>query len=203
MPFTADVGNRWQFNLAPTVAFFKDESAEFFRRLPNDNESFGTVLGLAGAVSYQLNPRLFVFGDVFLPLTGNNSINRDSGKLDKEIAYNAGIRYLTNPRLALDLYATNTAASFAPLSLTVDRDFVGLGANLVFMPDVFSANRKYSDTFSATLTDTESLTTDGLAFFDGDTIPSGKLALQLQGGSQGVLTAIRYGLLKDLEGEFS
>ncbi len=208
VPFTADVGDceasckhRWQFNLAPTVAFFKDESAEFFRRLPNDNDSsFGTVLGLGGAVSYQVNPRLFIFGDVFLPLTGNNSINRDSGKAAKAIAYNAGLRYLTNPRLALDLYATNTAASFAPLSLTADKDFVGLGANLVFMPDVFSANRQYSDTFSATLTDTESLTTDGLAFFDGGTIPSGKLALQLQGGSQGILTAIRYGLLKDFEG---
>ncbi len=201
VPFTADVGNRWQFNISPTVVFFKDESAEFFRRLPDDNESsFGTVLGLGGAVSYQVNPRLFIFSDVFLPLTGNNSINRDSGKPAKAIAYNAGLRYLTNPRLALDLYASNTAASFAPLSLTADKDFVGLGANLVFMPDVFSANRKYSDTFSATSTNTESFTIDGLAFFDGGTIPSGKLALQLQGGSQGILTAIGYGLLKDLEG---
>ena len=216
VPFTANVGDcgcqaspkdsascrhRWQFNISPTVAFFKDKSAEFFHRLPDDNESsFGTVLGLGGAVSYQINPRLFIFSDVFLPLTGNNSINRDSGKPAKAIAYNAGLRYLTNPRLALDLYASNTAASFAPLSLTADKDFMGLGANLVFMPDVFSANRKYSNTFSATSTDTESFTSDGLAFFDGGTIPSGKLALQLQGGSQGILTAIRYGLLKDLEG---
>ncbi len=201
VPFTVDVGNRWQFNISPTVAFFKNKSAEFFRRLPDDNESsFGTVLGLGGAVSYQVNPRLFIFSDVFLPLTGNNSINRDSGKPAKAIAYNAGIRYLTNPRLALDLYASNTAASFAPLSLTADKDFVGLGANLVFMPDIFSANRQYSDTFSATSTNTESFTIDGLAFFDGGTIPSSKLALQLQGGSQGILTAVRYGLLKDLEG---
>lgn len=201
VPFTVDLGDRWQFNISPTVAFFKDKSAEFFRRLPDDNESsFGTVLGLGGAVSYQVNPRLFIFSDVFLPLTGNNSINRDSGKPAKAIAYNAGIRYLTNPRLALDLYASNTAASFAPLSLTADKDFVGLGANLVFMPDVFSANRQYSDTFSATSTNTESFTIDGLAFFDGGTIPSSTLALQLQGGSQGILTAIRYGLLKDLEG---
>ena len=201
VPFTADLGDRWQFNLAPTVAFFKDKSAEFFRRLPDDNDSsFGTVLGLSGAVSYQVNPKLFIFSDVFLPLTGNNSINRDSGKPAKAIAYNAGLRYLTNPRLALDLYASNTAASFAPLSLTADRDFVGLGVNLVFMPDVFSANRQYSDTFSATSTDTGFFTIDGLAFFDGGTIPSNKLALQLQGGSQGILTAVRYGLLKDLEG---
>ncbi|MGF1587692.1 MAG: hypothetical protein ACFCU7_00340 [Pleurocapsa sp.] len=199
-PVTADVGDRWQFNLSPTVAFFKDESAVFFHRLPDDEDSsFGTVLGIGGAVSYQVSSRLLIFSDVFLPLTGNNSINRDSGKPDQAIAYNAGLRYLTNPRLALDLYATNTFASFAPLSLTADRDFMGLGANLVFMPDVVPANRQYSDRFETTQTDRELITKDGLAFFDGGTLPSGQLAVQLQAGSQGVLTAIRYGLLKDLE----
>ncbi|HEY9767722.1 MAG TPA: hypothetical protein V6C71_04335 [Coleofasciculaceae cyanobacterium] len=199
-PISADVGDRWQFNLAPTMAFFKDESAVFFHRLPDDQDSsFGTVLGIGGAVSYRVSSKLFIFSDVFLPLTGNNSINRDSGKPDRAIAYNAGLRYLTNPRLALDLYATNTFASFAPLSLTADRDFMGLGANLVFMPDVVPANRQYSDFKEAPQTEKESITRDGLAFFDGGTLPSGKLAVQLQGGSQGVLTAIRYGLLKDLE----
>ena len=201
IPFTANVGERWQFNFAPTVAFFRDESAVFFRRLPDDDESsFGTVLGLGGGVSYKIDSRLFIFSDVFLPLTGNNSINRDSGEPDQAIVYNAGLRYLTNPRLALDIYATNTFASYAPLSLTADRDFVGLGANLVFMPDIFSANRRYGESFGETQPDTKSLTTDGLAFFDGGTLPSGKFLFQLQGGSQGVLTAIRYGLLKDFEG---
>lgn len=201
LPFTADIGDRWQFNLAPTVAFFRDESAVFFRRLPDDDESsFGTVLGLGGGVSYQVNPKLFIFSDVFLPLTGNNSINRDSGKPDKAIAYNAGLRYLTNPRLALDLYASNTFASFAPLSLTADRDFLGLGAKLVFMPDVIKANRRYGDRFLPTTANITFLTTDGFAFFDGGILPSGKSAFHLQNGSQGILTAMRYGLLKDFEG---
>jgi hypothetical protein len=200
VPFTADLGDRWQVNLTPTVAFFKDESAVFYQRLPDDQESsFGTVLGLGGAVSYQVSSKLYIFSDVFLPLTGNNSINRDSGKPDKAIAYNAGIRYLANPRLALDLYATNTAASFAPLSLTADRDFMGLGANLVFMPDAFPANRRYSDRFFPTTANLTFLTTDGLAFFDGGIVPSGKFAFDLQTGSQGILTAIRYGFLKDFE----
>ena len=198
IPFTADVGDRWQFNLSPTVAFFKDESAVFFRRLPDDDGSFGTVFGLNGGVSFKINSRLFIFSDVFLPLTGNNSINRDSGEPDRAIAYNAGLRFLTNPRLALDLYATNTFASYAPLSLTADRDFVGLGANLVFMPDAIIANRRYRDDTSSA--DTKFFTTDGLAFFDGGTIPSGEFSFHLQGGSQGILTALRYGVLKDFEG---
>ena len=200
VPFTANVGDRWQFSFSPTVAFFKDDGAAFFRRLPNDDDSsFGTVFGLGGGVSYQVNSKLSLVSDVFLPLTGNNSINRTSGEPDKTIVYNAGFRYLTNPQLALDIYATNTFASFAPLSLTGDRDFLGLGANVVFMPDIVPANRKYGDR-SNRVKEQESLTTDGVAFFDGGTLPSGKLALNLQGGSQGVLTAIRYGLLDDFEG---
>ena len=196
VPFTANVGDRWQFNIIPTVAFFKDESAVFFRRIPGSDDSFGTVFGLGGGVSYKINSKLFILGDVFLPLTGNNSINRGSGKPDKAIAYNVGFRYLTNPRLAVELYATNTFASYAPLSLTADRDFLGLGASVVFMPDLVAANRKYGVQGS---NDTELITRDGLAYFDGGTLPSGKLALQLQGGNQGVLTALRYGVLKDFE----
>ena len=200
VPFTADVGDRWQFSFSPTLAFFKDDTAGFFSRLPaDDSSSFGTVFGFGGGVSYQINDQLSFVSDVFLPLTGNNSINRGSGEPDRAIAYNAGFRYLTNPQLALELYATNTFASFAPLSLTADRDFLGLGANIVFMPDVFTANRQYGDRDNLEK-EIESLTTDGLAFFDGGTLPSGKLALNLQGGSQGVLTAVRYGLLKDFEG---
>ena len=196
VPFTAEVGDRWQFNISPTVAFFKDESAVFFHRLPNDEDnSFGTVFGLGGGVKYRINSRLFVLGDVFLPLTGNNSINRGSGEPDRAIAYNAGFRYLTNPRLALDLYATNTFASFAPLSLTADRDFMGLGVNLVFMPDLIPANRRYREHSPLS----ESFTTDSVAFFDGGVLPSGKIALQVQGGSQGILTAFRYGALQDFE----
>lgn len=201
VPFTTNIGDRWQFNISPTAAFFRDESAVFFSRLPDDEESsFGTVLGLGGAASYRVSSKLLIFSDVFIPLTGNNSINRGSGEPDKAIAYNAGLRFLTNPRLAIDLYATNTAASYAPLSLTADRDFLGLGANIVFLPDLFTANRRIKDNFGQTQTDKEIFTTDGIAFFDGGTIPSGKLSLQLQGGSQGLLTAVRYGLLKDFEG---
>ncbi len=198
-PYTAQIGDRWQFNISPTVAFFKDKSAVFFHRLPNDEDSsFGTVFGLGGGVTYQLNSRLFVLGDVFVPLTGNNSISRDSGQSERAIAYNAGLRYLTTSQLALDLYITNTFASFAPLSLTADRSFMGIGANLVFMPDLVGANRPGDSSNSSEKA--ESLTTDGLAFFDGGTLPSGKLAVQLQGGSQGILTAVRYGLLKEFEG---
>ena len=196
MPFSTQISDRWQFHISPTVAFFKAESAVFFHRLPNDNQnSFGTVLGLGGGVTYQISDRFVLISDVFVPFTGNNSINRDSGQPDQAIAYNAGFRFLANPRLVLDIYGTNTFARFAPLSLTADRDFLGLGANLTFMPDAISANRQYVLKSS----ENELFTTDGFAFFDGSTIPNGKLKLELQGGNQGFLTSLRYGVLEDFE----
>ncbi|MDJ0535267.1 MAG: DUF5777 family beta-barrel protein [Xenococcaceae cyanobacterium MO_207.B15] len=200
VPFTAEVGKKWQFTISPTVAFFNEKNAGFFHRLPIDDPGeFGTVFGITGAVSYEINPRLFIWGDAFIPVSGNNSISRESGKPDTAIAYNAGFRYLINPRLALDFYASNTFGSFAPLSLTADRDLVAFGTNLKFMPDLFAANRKYSDRFNNTEEVITPLTTDGLAFFDGGTTPSGQFIFNLQGGSQGILTALRYGILKDLE----
>ncbi|VEP15699.1 conserved hypothetical protein [Hyella patelloides LEGE 07179] len=201
IPYTAEVGNKWQFTISPTVAFFNDKNAGFFHRLPGEDEEFGTVFGFAGGIAYEINPRLFIWGDVFVPLTGNNSISRSSGEPDTAIAYNSGIRYLVNPRLALDVYASNTFGSFGPLSLTADRDLIALGTNLTFMPDVVAANRKYSDRFNEESQDIVTpLTTDGLAFFDGGVVSSQDFIFNFQLGSQGILTALRYGFLKDFEG---
>ena len=204
LPFTATVGDKSQLTISPTIAFFSDDSAVFYHRLPNDNEnSFGTTVGFTGAVSHSLSPRLAIWGDAFIPITGNNSISRESGKPDRAIAYNAGLRYLFNPRLAMDLYASNTQGSIGPLALTGDRDLVSFGTNLIFMPDLFAANRRQPDRFSESGQNNSTPTpvvNSGIAFFDGGTLDSGQFLVNLQGGSQGVLTALRYGFLKDFEG---
>jgi hypothetical protein len=202
IPYTTDVGSKWQFTISPTIAFFDDENAAFFYSPPGEEDAqFGTVFGLTGAFAYEINPRLFIWGDVFVPLTGNNSVSRDSGKPDEAIAYNSGIRYLINPRLALDVYASNTFGSYGPLNLTADRDLMAFGTNLRFMPDLVGGNQKYSDRFNQKYRDTVTpLTTDGLAFFDGGVVSPQDFILNFQVGSQGILTALRYGFVKDLEG---
>lgn len=197
-PYTAQMG-KWQFTISPTVAFFNDRNAGFFHRIPGEDEEFGTVFGLTGSAAYEINPRLFIWGDVFAPFTGNNSVSRSSGKPDTAIAYNGGIRYLVNPRLALDIYASNTFGSYGPISLTADRDLVALGTNLTFMPDFIGANRKYGDRFDEEDSVVTPLTTDGLAFFDGGVVSPQDFVWHFQAGNQGILTALRYGFVKDLE----
>ncbi len=201
LPLTATVKDRWQFTVSPTVAFFPDSNAVFIPRLPTANPgSFGTTLGVSGAVSYQVHPRLTLWGDAFVPFTGNNSFNRDTGLPAKAIAYNAGLRYFLNPSLGVDVFASNTFGSKGPLALTADRDLTALGVRVTSLPSVFAANRRYADSFKQDRDGQDSpITTDGLAFFDGGTVPSQKFLFNLQGGGQGILTALRYGVTKDFE----
>lgn len=201
-PFTAQINDRLNLTVSPTFAFFPEDSALFLHRPPTANPgAFGTTFGLTGAVSFQITPRVVLWGEAFFPFAGNNSINRNSGLPAKALAFNAGVRYLVNPRLGIDLYATNSFGSLGPLALTADHENIGFGANLVFMPGIIPANRKnYPNNFKGQFNQKDSpLTTDGLGFFDGGTVPAGKFLFQTQGGSGGVMSAIRYGVLKDLE----
>ncbi len=201
-PFTFKVNPRLNVTASPTFAFFPADSALFLSRLPlPDSGSFGTTFGLTGAVSYQLNPRLLLWGDAFFPFVGNNSISSSSGNPAKALAFNAGIRYLLTPRLGVDIFATNTFGTFGPISLTADRDNIGFGAGLVFMPGAVPANdENYPNNFKGQFNQADTpLTTDGLGFFDGGTVPAGKFLAQFQGGSNGVMTALRYGATRNLE----
>jgi hypothetical protein len=200
VPFTAQLEN-WELTISPTVAFFPQSSALFLFRPPiEDPGSFGTTFGFTGAISYQVSPRLLLWGDAFLPLTGNNSINRDSGKPARTVGYNAGFRYLVNPRVALDVFASNTLGSKGALSLTADRDFVALGAGVTFMPDFIGANRTYPDSFQPQFAGASTpVKSYGLGLFDRETLNSGQFALDVKGGSNGIFGALSYGFLKDLE----
>lgn len=195
LPFSAAIGDRWRFTISPTLAFFDDESASFYHRLPIDDPgSFGTTFGFAGAISFAVTPKFILWGDAFVPVTGNNSISRESGKPDTAIAFNAGLRYLVNPQLAIDVFASNTQGNKGPLALTADRDLVSFGAGVVFMPNFIGANRRNRESQESPLT------TDGLGFLDGGVLNSGQFQLNLQAGIPGISTAIRYGFVEDFEG---
>jgi hypothetical protein len=199
-PFTAFVDDRWQLTISPTLAFFPDNSALYWQVLPIDNPgSFGTTFGFTGAVSYQISPRLTLWGDLFVPVTGNNSISRESGRPEQAIAYNAGVRYLVNPRLGIDVFASNTLGSKGPLALTADRALTAFGAGIVLMPDFIAANRRYADSFNPAAEKETPLKIYGLGLFDRDVLNNGQFLGSVVGGSQGIFTSLSYGLVKDAE----
>ena len=198
-PFTASFDD-WELTLSPTVVFFNQGNAVHLHRAPIENPgSFGTTFGVVGGISYSINPRLTIWGDAFVPATGNNSINRNSGRTAKAIAYNGGLRYKINPRLSVDVFASNTLGSVGPLSLTADRELTAFGTKVTVMPNWFEGNRRYPDSYSGASEVDSPLTEDGLNFFDGGTVPMNRFVLDIKGGSQGFLSAFRYGVFKDLE----
>lgn len=199
LPFTIAPSDRLQLTLSPKIAFFPDSNALYFTRPPVGNpDSFGTTFGLAGGVTYQLLPRLLLWGDAFIPVTGNNSINRATGSPARTVAFNAGLRYLVNPRLATDLFVSNTLGNTGAMSVIGDRAYTSLGLGVTFLPGVTSANRRYAQSFGKNQQPPPS-TFAGFGFLDGGTVANQQLLLNLQGGSQGLLGALRYGLLDDLE----
>lgn len=199
LPFTFALNEDWQITLSPKVAFFDEDNALYFFRPPlPDPGEFGTTLGIAGAASYRLNSRLSVWGDAFLPVTGNNTIDVDSGLPDRAIVFNTGIRYLVNPRLSTDLFLSNALGNTGPLSLLASEDTFAFGVGLTYIPPITSANRDYPASFEERV-EPQPFLPAGFGFFDGGTVSNGQLVTTVQGGSQGILTAIQYGLLDDFE----
>jgi hypothetical protein len=198
LPFTINSGNKFQFTISPKVAFLPSDNALYFRTLPISNPGkFGTTLGLAGGISYRPSSRISLWGDAFVPFSGNNTINRDSGLPAKTVVYNAGIRYIVNPRLSTDLFISNSLGNTGALSIIGDREFPFVGFGVTYIPGITEANRRYSTSFKPNSI-TRS-TPAGLAFLDGGTIPSGQLLTTLQGGGQGFLSSIQFGLMDDLQ----
>jgi hypothetical protein len=194
LPLTMSITEDLRFTLSPTVAFFGENDALYLHTAPIDDPgSFGTTFGLTTAISYNISDRFTLWGDAFFPMTGNNSISRESGRPAKAIVYNLGVRYLVNPQVGLDVFASNSYGMTAPLGLTGDRSYMAVGANLVFLPDLIAANRRYSES------QPDPGTRDGLGFFDGGTTPRGSFIFDLQTGSNGVMTALRYGIVRDVE----
>jgi len=201
LPLTAVLGgsDRWRLTISPAIAFFREENAMHVHRPPGSDEDFGTTFGFTGAASFRAAEQFVLFADAFVPLTGNNAIDRDSGEPSKTPAFNAGARYLVNPRLALDAYVTNTLGTVGPLALTADEEFVAFGAGITVLPSFLPGNRRYPNTFRDTPEDYTTYTSAGFAAFDGGVLPQDQFALSVGGGMQGFVGSLRYSPVRDLE----
>ncbi|NJL09396.1 MAG: hypothetical protein HC908_01730 [Calothrix sp. SM1_7_51] len=100
--------------------------------------------------------------------------------------------------MATELFVSNTLGNTGALSVITDREYTALGFGLNYLPGVTSANRRYAKHFGNTQQPQQN-TFAGFGALDGGTIPQNQLLLTLQGGGQGLLPGLRYGLLDDFE----
>lgn len=198
LPFTIQPNDRWQFTLSPKIAFFPSDHILYFSNLNGAIlGEFGTTLGIAGGATVRVNPRVVLWGDVFVPFTGNNTIARDSGQPTNTVVFNAGLRYLLNPRVSLDVFASNALGNRGALSVIGDRN-VSLGLGVSYLPGLTAANRQFPSSFRSTQQPPPAIP-GGFAPVFNSTVPANRLALSLQGGGQGLLSSVRFGLMDDLE----
>ncbi len=190
-----------KLTISPTVGFFPSNSASYLHTLPiNDPGSFGTTFGFGGSISYELSPQWILWADAFIPITGNNSINRDSGFPARTPAYDLGVRYLVNPQVAFDVFVSNRLGSTGALALTADRNLASIGFNLTFLPDFFAANKRYPNSFNSKLVGVNTPPVlAGFGLYERGPINPGRFNFDLIGSTNNVFTAFNYGFAKDLE----
>ncbi len=198
LPFSVLAGSAWQFTLSPTAVFFPQDSALFLHTAPIENPgSFGTLAGLSSNISYRVNQRITLWSDTFLPLAGNNSINRSTGKPSKEFIFNAGLRYFVNPSLGLDLYASNSQGTMGPIGFLANPNQVAIGTNLVFLFSPTSST-SYAETFRQSANITPLFKT-GFGLYEGGVAPPRTIIADAAYGNQGFNGLIGYSYVNDLD----
>jgi hypothetical protein len=199
VPLTYSVSDQFQVHLTPGVSFFPDT----FRGAP----FYGTVFNVGAGVSWQPLKRLNFFADVHVPLgPGGNAIRGSDASVFKTPVWSGGLRFLVNPAVGLDIYATNafgTTPATQTLSFLPDGDQIAIAALLNFTPDLgnnYAADFRSKPRVDLTARDKQLL-------LDGFTIPTADTlrprTLRVRGGyGAGVNGNIATGLTNDVQLEF-
>jgi hypothetical protein len=109
-------GERLKYRVGPRMALFESSVvATTGERL----RSFGKVVGLEVGLQARVNPSWEVYGTAIPILSGDNTIDPDTGRVDQDIVWSAGVKYRPreSSRWRLELYATNSAGPTAATSL--------------------------------------------------------------------------------------
>ncbi len=205
-PMTWLQGESGAFTINPKVAFFPEDNAGFVVVNPKVGGSFGTTVGLGLGTTQRVTDRIQFRGDLTAILSGNNAVSPTTGIPVATTVYNAGVRYLVNPRLGLDLFASNAYGNTGTGAMTGRIGDFGVGAALTLIPDRFyianlTANQKFDKTFDLKASEAQrkNFVPSHFGFLDGGTVPEGQSYVQLRTTSNGVLASIRTGNFDDLE----
>lgn len=196
VPVTYNATRDLQLHFTPGLAFFPSSL--------NGSDFYGTLFKIGTGLSWQATDRLSLFADVNFPLGGKgNAINSSNGNFSQRIIYSGGLRYLVNPAVGVDLYATNgfsntPATSF--LAFIPDGNQLAIGANLTYTPNTgknFAATFRKGTPVPLSNRDTQ-LSLDGFNLASADTLLPG--LFHIWGGlGAGTNVNVAYGVTNDLQ----
>lgn len=195
-PITYSFNSKLQLHFTPAIAFFPETF--------NDSSFYGTGFYLGTGLSWQPLQRLGFFADLNLPLgPGGNTISSDSGEIIKQPVWSVGTRYLINPAVGLNLYATNSFGATPASQLLAylpDGDQVALVAGLTFTPDIgqnYQASFRSGPRVPLTERDRQ-LLLEGLTLTSANTLLPGMLRFRAGIGS-GTGFGFAYGIANDAQ----
>jgi hypothetical protein len=201
---------RWSFTVSPRLVYFPEDSNLYTPVNPGSNGRFGLTVALGLGGTFKLSPRFQIRGDASAILIGNNTVGRFSGEPTQVIPFNIGLRYLVNPRIALDVFATNTFGNAGGSAIAAFSNNTGIGIALTTTPErLFTildvpANRKFAETFYEDVPKERRRIFVPASFdlLDGSTIArdTSQIGLRVSTGTIG--TAFRNGSLDDFETGF-
>jgi uncharacterized protein YjbI with pentapeptide repeats len=199
VPLTYSVSDQFQLHLTPGVSFFPEQV--------KGGEFYGTVFNIGAGVSWQPIKRFNLFADVTVPLgPGGNSVRASDASIFKSVVWSGGIRFLVNPAVGLDIYATNafgTTPATQTLTFIPGGEQVAIAAMLNFTPEI---SQNYAPDFRnkarASLTPRDQqLLLDGFTLATADTQLPRSLRVRAGTGA-GTSGAIATGLTNDVQLEF-
>jgi hypothetical protein len=201
---------RLSFTVSPRLVYFPEDSNLYTPVNPGSNGRFGLTVALGLGGTFKLSPRFQIRGDASPILVGNNTVDRFSGQPTQVIPFNIGLRYLVNPRVALDVFATNTFGNAGGPAIAAFSNNTGIGIALTTTPErLFTildvpANRKFAETFYEDVPKERRRIFVPASFdlLDGSTIArdTSQIALRISTGTVGA--AFRNGSLDDFETGF-
>lgn len=173
VPVTYNVNSTLQAHVTPGAVFFPDKvgGADFF----------GTYLNLGAGLSWQASQKLNFYANANLPFgSGGNAFNSKDSSIFKKVLWAFGTTYAVDPRVGVELYATNAFGKTPATSLLAfipDGDQVVIGGNVRYLFDI---GQNYASSFRETRQLSErdkSLVLDGFTLSSASTLGASQVKL--------------------------
>jgi hypothetical protein len=192
---TADAPRRGSIGVVS--AFLRRDDALYLRTLPGSRERFGTVVGPEVQAEVRLGGPVSTWGRAFVPLTGNNTIARSTGRAARAAAFDAGLRLHVNSALDVDVFASNALGNTGALAYIPDREYASFGTGVTVRPGARFAPGYVPPVHGAASVAVEPVL-EGPPFSMGIASPAllpRRASVRIGGGGQGLLAGIDYGLV--------
>lgn len=200
LTWSFDDDGRFQWHLTPSAVFLPGSFG--------GGNFYGSSLNIGTGFSWKFHEQVSFFGDAAMPVVGQNAVNPNNGQLIAAPVWSAGFRFLVNPAVGVDLYATNSMG-YTPVTRTLpflpDGTSIAFGTGLTYTPDIgqgFLPSFRTGPRVPLDRRD-EQLLLDGITLTTADTLQPQMVRFHGNAGGAGNGVNVAVGLTYDTHFEFA